>query len=177
MTAAAFKASYAEWKVIKTRACVQLVFELPIEKADEAYQALGGMPIAAREVWCAIARLEEKGLVQYGQIKAAVSETTQPPSPTVSRIGAGEAERRKFSDMSPAQQAGILCNERPFQLFLSEKFGHLSEDAAYENESEAADCVRELCNVKSRADLTADNAEWLSLVLAYRLWQREPEFV
>jgi hypothetical protein len=56
----AFRASYADWRVIKTRACIQVVFEVPIEQADQAYQVLGGMPMAANEIWCAVARLDER---------------------------------------------------------------------------------------------------------------------
>ena len=40
MTAAAFRASYSDWKLIKTRSVVQIVFEVPLEAADEAYQVL-----------------------------------------------------------------------------------------------------------------------------------------
>ena len=55
----AFLATYTGWKLIKTRACVQIVFEVPLEKANEAYELLGGMPVAATENWFAIARLNQ----------------------------------------------------------------------------------------------------------------------
>jgi hypothetical protein len=56
---AVLRAVYADWRVIKTRNSIQLVFEIPTEHADEAYQVLG-MPDAAGSKWCAIARLESK---------------------------------------------------------------------------------------------------------------------
>lgn len=163
MTAAAFKATYAEWRVIKTRATVQLVFELPIEQADEAYQALGGMPIAAREVWCAIARLNLVGssAVEHGAVNASVAGSIPARSST-----------RAFHELAPAQQAGILCNERAFRLFLAEKF-----DMPIPDPDEAASVIRHHCKVKSRAEIKSDNGDWSGLVLAYRLWQREPEYV
>lgn len=184
MTAAAFTATYAEWRVIKTRAAVQIVFELPVEKADEAYQALGGMPIAAREVWCAIARLAGSSAVERDAVNVDVagstparSATPSPPSPTVSRNTAGEAERRKFEELLPAQQAGILCNEVPFWSFL--QMEHRSvwrrcDSDGMRGADIAAAVVRELCRVNTRANLTNENTEWLSLVLAYRCWQAAP---
>jgi len=185
MTAAAFKACYAEWKVIKTRATVQLVFELPIERADEAYQALGGMPIAAHEVWCGIARLDpskEQPLPPHPAV-AAPRPVLAPSQPTTP---AGENKiRRPFPDMPPSQQAGMLCNEISFQKFLKERhrsiwsaaMSTVPEDCQDYGRYAAAETTRLLCKVNSRADIKTDNAEWSALVLAYRLWQREPEFV
>ncbi len=57
MSNAAFQATYADFKLIKTRGVVSVSFELPVEQAQLALDVLGGMPIAASEVWCAIARL------------------------------------------------------------------------------------------------------------------------
>jgi len=41
----------------------------------------------------------------------------------------------------------------------------------------AAACVRELCKVNSRSELTDKNVEWNALRLAYQLWLNEPELV
>jgi len=57
--AAAFRASYSDWKPIKTRRVIQIVFEVPWESHDEAYRALGGMPDPGSERWFGIARLQE----------------------------------------------------------------------------------------------------------------------
>lgn len=59
---AAFSATYSNWKVIQGRKVVQIVFEVPLEKADEAYQALGGMPDNSVSTWCAIAKLDPEKL-------------------------------------------------------------------------------------------------------------------
>jgi hypothetical protein len=56
--AAAFQATYSNWRVIRGRGVVQIVLELPIENADAAYNALGGMP-TADEVWVGVARLAD----------------------------------------------------------------------------------------------------------------------
>ena len=54
---AIFSASYADWKLIKTRGVVSISFELPIDASGHAYNVLGGMPSPMDEKWFAIARL------------------------------------------------------------------------------------------------------------------------
>ena len=89
-----------------------------------------------------------------------------------------DKERRKFSEMLPAQQAGILCNEVAFHKFLQEKFRTAWMRCDDMNDQlRSRNVIREICKVDSRADITSSNADWSALVLAYRLWQREPEFV
>lgn len=171
MTDAAFKACYSEWRMIKTRATVQLVFEIPIEQADAAYQALGGMPIAAKEVWCGIARLEQPQPVSRPSIPVAEKSpgpASSPPAPPVR----AEKEKREFSQLLPSQQAGILCGERLFRLFIAEKFPVVWTNTL----RDPAASVREICKVNSRADIDPNNADWSALVLAYRLWKNHPEY-
>lgn len=177
MTAAAFQATYSDWRIIKGRKVVQVVFELPIEKADEAYQVLGGMPIAANETWCGIARLD---LSQRRSPEVAETKPRPvPPEP----VGA-DRTKRAFNELPPAQQAGMLCNEQAFRVFLKEKHPQTWRDcdpglngSPFAND-QAASVVRELCKVNSRSELNGNNnTEWTSLVLAYRLWQNEPSVV
>jgi hypothetical protein len=177
MTTAAFRASYSDWKVIKGRKVVQIVFEMPLETADQAYQALGGMPIAAHEVWCGIARLDPSK--EYPLPPHPAEAAPRPASSSPQPLPAGEnKQKRPFGTITPAEQAGILCNEQAFHKFLIEKHYRVwmrCDDLT--DTRRAANCVREICKVDSRADIKPDNAVWSALVLAYRLWQREPEFV
>jgi hypothetical protein len=159
MTAAAFKASYSDWRVIKGRKVVQIVFELPLESSDEAYQVLGGMPIAASEKWFGIARLD--------LTKAAAEKT-----------------KRSFDDLPEPQQAGILCNEPGFWKFLRDhypklwfRYHHYPGRQRVELSETAAAVVRELCKVNSRAEITSKNVEWSTLLLSYRVWQKAAEVV
>lgn len=185
MTAAAFQATYSDWRIIKGRKVVQVVLELPIEKADEAYQVLGGMPIAANEIWCAVARLKGGDATDQGQKEvpnSSIAETKPRPVQSPGSAGA-EKVRRSFDEMSPAQQAGMLSNERAFQRFLEEKYSDnwyrnvtVPDVCPYPAEV-AASTVRDLCQVMSRRELNQRTAEWTDLVRAYRLWQREAEVV
>lgn len=58
MTHAAIKATFCNFKNIAGRKVVQLICEVPVEKADEVYQNLG-WPSPADPKWVAIALLDE----------------------------------------------------------------------------------------------------------------------
>lgn len=81
-----------------------------------------------------------------------------------------------FDQMSPAQQAGILCDDQSFQKFLRET----ERDAWRISGGDAPSIVRHLCNVDSRKHIvpgTQAAASWAAVVGEYRLWQRHPELV
>ncbi len=56
---AAFSATYSDWRVIKGRKVVQIVFEVPLEASGHAYNVLSGMPNFGSEKWFAIARMQQ----------------------------------------------------------------------------------------------------------------------
>jgi hypothetical protein len=96
--------------------------------------------------------------------KASPGADTPPRSPDAGqqRDEAGKS-RQPFHKMSRAQQAGILCNDATFQLWLSNAFG--SHDGA-----DCAGAVRRLCGVQSRADLSEDRVagkKWDQLVTSF----------
>ena len=153
---AAFRASYSDWKLIRTRKVVQIVLEVPVEEADAAYQVLGGMPNPAESFWCAVARL-------------------QPDTANLAK------KKQEWDELKPSAQISIRCGETAFRKFLVEKF----HDAYWSNLEEdwspierAIVFVREHCGVTSRADITADNpqafAAWKRLEWDYRAWQQAP---
>jgi hypothetical protein len=57
---AATQGTFSDFRLIKGRKVCQIVIEVPIEQADQALVALGGLPQPATEAWVAIARLETK---------------------------------------------------------------------------------------------------------------------
>jgi hypothetical protein len=168
MTAAAFQATFADWKLIKGRKVVQVVFEVPIELADHAYGVLGGMPNPASEVWCAVARLQTEG----GEAPASnnVPADTRPrPSPP------SDGAKRTFRELNPAQQAGILCNEEAFWLFLKER-----ENLTIRSSEQCADAIRNFLNIKSRTEIAKDHRTrvlWNQYVTDYRAWMKEAEVI
>lgn len=58
MKPAAIRAAFAEWRMVKSRKVLQLVFELPLEQQAEVLTTLGA-PMPDVETWCGIARLTD----------------------------------------------------------------------------------------------------------------------
>ena len=150
--AAAFQAVFSDWKLIRTRKIVQLVFEVPVEMADQAYQVLGGMPDPGKSVWCAVARLE----VQPS------SDVVEADKAAFHKYLTEQHERRKRSwdELSAAEQAGIRCAEPAFHKFLQEqhpeewRYHAIMGNFDHEDEHAAA-VVRRICNVSTRAAINA----------------------
>ncbi|WP_298491591.1 hypothetical protein [uncultured Maritimibacter sp.] len=73
--------------------------------------------------------------------------------------------KRPFAELPAPQQAGILCGQGWFGVFLADHFKHYGEPA---------DFVREYCDVPSRRDLTTDASareKWLQLVSEFDAWR------
>lgn len=101
--------------------------------------------------------------------RASVSKTENEgsnPSPSA----------RSWHDMMPAQQAGILCNEKSFETFLREQHAQ----AFHKSDYDPAGCIRIICGVTSRSHIvpgTAAAGAWRIIARDYRAWMREPEIV
>ncbi len=133
--AAIIQAEYVEWKMVKTRKALQLIFEVPLEHQAKVQAALGTpMPDTSSPV--AIARLDLSAAQQEpAQIEHANDdaddEPHKPPRPL-------------------SQVAGMLCNTPTFQQFICEQ----SEGWDHRPTSvEAADWLRANCGINSRTEL------------------------
>lgn len=97
--------------------------------------------------------------IEAGEKFVAAFGTPNPASGVpvaLARITTNARAERKGGKL--AQRAGILCNERSFQMFME------AHDA-----DEAAEAVRKLCGIGSRADLDHDeNAATRFLTLESR---------
>lgn len=147
---AAIDGEYSDFKIVRTRSVAQFVVEVPIEQAGEVVR-LFGLPIPGKPVRVAIARLAEPA-----QIEAKTN-------------GDG---KRSWQELSPAQQAGIHCNDPKFWKFLREQgasFVVAAEDAAV--------WVRDECGVASRSELTTDHRArilWRDIDTRFQAWLRVP---
>jgi hypothetical protein len=154
----AIAGTFADFKIVRGRKCAQLVIEVPLEKADAALVALGGLPNPSAERWVGIAPLTSEP-------KPAAQELEQHPA------------KRRFNEMPRAQQAAIRCQEPEFIRFLNATvIGDMGWDAAPSKE-DAAQVVRHLCGVDSRSEI--DRSErarvtWDRLENDYWIWQRDP---
>lgn len=140
----AFRATYSDFKLIRTRQCVQIVFELPLSDFDTAYQILGGMPNPAKETWFGIAPL------------------AYPPSMQ-------SQTKRSWDDIPPAQQAGIRCDEPSFSAFLREQYSDHWDEA-----SDAVECIYLICEITSRSSLNTNPEAamlWHQIDQSYQAWK------
>jgi hypothetical protein len=158
----AFKAAYADWKLIKTRGVIQVVMEVPLAEADAAYDVLGGMPNAANEVWFGIAALN---------LPQDEKENSKLPAPATARQDPKSAgpKRMDWQEVQPAAQAGIRSNEPEFWAFLREVMSY--PDVT--NSDTAAIAVRHVCRVNSRAEFSTDHRKrvlWHQLDTEYQAW-------
>lgn len=144
-----FRAAFSDFKLIRSRNCAQLVLEVPIEAADAALYALGGLPNPAAERWVAVARLND-----------------EPPPAEPAALSAPEPKR--WADMPPAQQAALRSGEKTFWRYLGERCGQ-----EVSSEADAADIVRKLCAVESRKELNTDQQKrvlWHQLDRGFLEW-------
>lgn len=150
---AAIRATYSDMRFVKGRKVVQILLEAPIEEAPNVV-ALLGTPNPASEIWVAVARLGNP---------VSVPEQAPPK------------EKRRFSELPPAQQAALKCQDESFQRFIRERVPEwpvMGEDGV-------AEVVRRVCGVKSRSELnnSPDAAEsWRILLGEYSEWSKQPAF-
>jgi hypothetical protein len=144
----AFQGTFADFKLIKTRSVVQVVIEMPIEHGPAVIAAFG-LPSPGAEIPVAVARMTAPETIEHDEPKPA----------------------RRFGEMPRAQQAGIRCGEAAFWRFLSETTGQRVGCA-----NEAAEAVRRVCCVSSRAELDGPGAaDWDDLSSQFSMWMRHPE--
>lgn len=159
--AAAFRATYSDFKLIKTRGVVSISFEVPLEQVDLAYQVLGGMPDISAERWFAVARLGgETSMAPPVEAAGPCGETLDRPH---------KPRKPVASDKRLAQQAGILCADPVFQQFLLERCCIETKC-----EIESAAFVRDYCAITSRAELIPGEPcamLWLKLHGEFEAWK------
>jgi hypothetical protein len=110
------RGTYSDLKIVKTRRVFQVVIELPLEQFSHAMEVLGGAPLPDREVWVAVARLNERALPTTPH-RATPAEAAVPDTPS---DPAHSYPRRNWSDLSPAERAAICCRDVRFQYWLKQ---------------------------------------------------------
>lgn len=134
----------AQYVGLRTMAngCVRLTFDAPLEHLPRIVGLFGkeGDPAA-------IARL--------------VDDAREAETPS-------EPPRRKWDGMTPAQQAGIRCNDPDFIDFCKTQSERLIDTP-----HDAAEFVRARCGVRSRADIgktPQSGTAWIELLNGYQSW-------
>jgi hypothetical protein len=169
---AALKATFSNLRLIPSRKVCQIWLEIPIEGADAALAALGGIPQPQSDRWVAVARLnnEAKNGVTYGEFAQVVENAYYKthPEEAAKRTSEPEENNTKLS-----LQAVMRCKELLFWRFLNTQTVQPVED-----ETDAAWVVRQLCGVESRSGLNTDPnaaALWRGLDAKFQAWKRGME--
>lgn len=101
---------------------------------------------------------ETKQLSAHDSAPASRPVVDKPPVET----------KRTWQELQPAQQAGIRSGEVTFWAFLNE-----TRKYRIENATEAAEAIRDICGVHSRAELGTDQRKcvlWTQLDHQYQAW-------
>lgn len=149
----AFRATYSDWKLIKTRGVVQVVMEVPLADADAAYDVLGGMPVHGKERWFGIAAIK--------------SPETKPDSSKAVKTPIG------WRDMQPAAQAALRCDQPAFRTFLMEEHSFRPRAGA-DQEEQAAAFLRGFFGITSRSELGTKHelrVLWKQLDDQFQAWK------
>lgn len=87
MTAAAFRATFSDFRIVKGRKVCQVVLEVALEQADAALEVLGGVPRPDAERWVAVARLETQP-----------AKVEKPKGPTASQRAWALCQSTRFGE-------------------------------------------------------------------------------
>lgn len=159
---AAIQAQLVDVRNVSSHKCVRLEIHVPAEQAG-AVMAAFGWPTMADPVPVALARLLER----------ITPENVHPEFP--------KSERVPFTEKPYATQAALRCQETAFQMFLIETDRMPEGRVGAEGVDKAADAVRHICGVTSRADIgkgpndrSANDSgfKWRALDAEYYAWQR-----
>lgn len=171
MTApSAFKATFADFRLIKGRKVAQVIVEVPLEEADNALAALGGLPRPDLDRWVAVARLNsppgastsEPASATHGESPSDAAGDADASPSTKSAPAPGEHKPKR--ERTLAEKVWFRCNDKKFWEWLYSK-GRVTGSA-----QDAAHWVRHECGVKSRAEIlpdTAAAAAWIKLETQY----------
>lgn len=142
MTPAAFAGTYSDLKLVKTRSVAVVHIEIPIEQAKD-FVAVFGMPLPGSERPVALALLNASPGAETPSASPDTGQQRGEP-------GKPQTPRKHWSEMSRAQQAGILCCEFGFGKWLMGRTSFTSDDVAQS--------LRNRLGIGSRADID-DNPE------------------
>lgn len=145
MSEAAFKGTFSDFKILKSRKVIQIVIEVPLEGGDAALEALGGLPRPDQETWVGVARLETKA----------------PPAPPAH-------ERKDFDELPYASQITLMCKSYEFRCYMRDAGYKVN------NEDDAINAVKEICGVASRKEITTGTPTgemWEDIKSKYNDWK------
>ena len=159
MTKAAILATFADWRTVKGRKVLQLIFEVPLEDQAKVLTHLGA-PMPMSEMWCGIARVTQEGKAEGD----ATGGTNVKPDTPPARF------KQRWSDLRPSARAALLTKDPEFQGY-TKRFGYDGTEAG------ANDFLKAKTNIDSKAELDEPQNEpnrnmFAHMESSYRAWQQ-----
>ena len=176
--AAVIKAVYADLRFVKTRKVAQLVLELPIEKAKDAFDTLGA-PDPAESQWVAVAPLKPEA------VKKDSGSDAGPPS--LASDGGG-VEAGGSSPAPPPQKSEgeraiaqfyACCSDEAFLEWFGAEIAPRSPYTftawQLSTANEAIKRFLEIVSAKEIRDIPEARERWKRLHDSYTAWRDYPE--
>jgi hypothetical protein len=167
MTAAAIDGSFAEYRMVKTRGVLVLCIEIPLERSEQVFKALG-YPLPGKEIHVGIARLQNPEDREPPERPSASTPAECPPPPSLTgAASAGDASKAaspKIKDLARSElMRGLYASLSPEDRAVADA-GKLAKNLAFQawslclSEERAAEFIRSECGVPSRGELATNPA-------------------
>lgn len=147
---AVIRATFSDWRTVKGRKQLQLIFEVPLEQQQDVLTKLGA-PKPSDPLWCAIAVLD-------------LNKAQEPPKAEAN--AASEKAKERYRQMPEWQKAAtravLLCKDKTFQQWMAE-LRNVSWHATKGEEYCSAQ-MRNYLNVASRRDIATDERAYNAFV-------------
>ena len=103
MTQAVIRGTYAAFKLVKTRNCVQMIIEVPIEEAQKVTNNFG-IPTPSEEKWVAVALLDNRKV----EVNNRASRAIQQAGILGSDVAFGTFLKNKVPEVEPTNPESIV---------------------------------------------------------------------
>ncbi len=161
----AIKGVYTQLQTYKEKPYVTLHIEFPEEMADEIIRTIG-WPKKGESTWLAVALLKPEAMEpQFGP---SLKLSENPKAFVVEKV------KKSFGDLPLSNQAGMLCENARFQVYLLQDHEPPDTEGVTMGAEWAATCLREMCGIKSRIELDTNDmaAEaFREIVSDYEAWK------
>lgn len=163
--------TYSDLKLIRTRSTVQMIIEMPIERAEELVQKFG-IPQPGQEIHVAVARL------QVPAPNARPQETERSLSagaaPARAHKSAEAKERYQQQDelAQACTRAGMLSQDARFQSWVDGKWTSAEGTVRSRGSEGAAAYIRRCCGVLSRSEIAAGGRAYERFLALETEWKQ-----
>jgi len=167
MAEAMFQGTFAQVRPIAGRKVYQFIIEVPMERADAALKAMGGLPNPEESRWVAVARLDPK-------------VTEQKPESPAERATSRNKNPEPWHTLKLSKRAAIMCGEPMFWGWAERQYRDASGGCllSIQNAEHAADWLRFKTSVSSRKEYDTNEAagrRYLEIEKSYRAHRMEVE--